>query len=487
MMNFSNLKRSLFWKISAVFLLILVVLGLAYISITAYSARKYFEETTQRLNAHVAEEMLKEVNPFVNGKINEEAVGTIMHSMMAVNPSLEVYLLDPNGNILKYVVLDKKVRLDNIDLTPVKEFIGADGEKFVMGDDPRNPGEQTIFSASEVYDDNELRGYVYMVLASEKYETISQALFGSYFLRIGTQAFIITLCAAFIIGLLLIGLLTRNIRKIVAGVRKFEKGDYYARIPVKGSGELAKLSQTFNHMADTILQNIEELKEVDKLRRELIANVSHDLRSPLAVIHGYIETMSMRDEKLTGEERRKYLGIILKNSDKLSKLVADLFELSKLEARQVEVQREKFNINELLQDNAIQYQLLANQKGVTINTTLGDMDFLAEGDIALIQRVIQNLLDNAIKFSAENSQVEIHSQQRGNTIRVSVANRGEVIPQKDLPYIFDRYYKRGHGRSDSIGLGLAIVKKILDIHDATIEVENSELDKTTFTFVLPAA
>lgn len=485
-MKSSSLRSSLFWRISGAFLVILILLGLAYVSITAYSARRYFQETTQRLHANVASEMLNEVNPFVNGEINAEAVGTIMHSMMAVNPSLEVYLLDPKGHILKYVVLDKKVRLQNINLDPVHQFLESDGEAFVLGDDPRNPGEQTIFSATPVYENDRLMGYVYMVLASEKYENISEALFGSYFLRIGTQGFIITLVAAFVIGLILIGLLTRNLRKIIENVRRFEEGNYQARIPVKGSGELAALSRTFNHMADTILQNIENLKEVDKLRRELIANVSHDLRSPLSVIHGYIETMIIRDEKMTDEERKKYYEIILKSSEKLKKLVADLFELSKLEARQVEVKREKFNINELLQDTALQYQLLADQKGVKIQTELGDSS-MAEADIALIQRVIQNLLDNAIKYSREESEVELRSHRENGAIAVSVVNRGEVIPEEDLPHIFDRYYKTGHQKSDSSGLGLAIVKKIIDIHDGHIEVKHTGEDETTFTFELPAA
>lgn len=485
-MKFSSLRSTLFWRLSGVFLLILILLGLAYVSITAYSTRKYFQETTQRLNAHVAKEMLAEVNPFVNGEINAEAVGKIMHSMMAVNPSLEVYLLDPQGNILKYVVLDKKVRLSSIDLQPLRKFINTNGEAFVMGDDPRNPGQKTIFSATEVYEGGKLRGYVYMVLASEKYETISQSLFGSYFLRIGTQAFIITLVAAFVIGLLLIALLTRNLQKVIRGVRQFEKGDYETRIPIKGNGELADLSRTFNHMADTILRNIDNLKEVDKLRRELVANVSHDLRSPLSVIHGYIETMIIRDEKLTKDERSKYLDIILKSSEKLNKLVADLFELSKLEARQIEVQREKFNINELLQDTAIQYKLLADRKGVKINTEL-EKEGMAKADIALIQRVIQNLLDNAIKYSYQNSEVQIRSRNERGKIRISIVNKGEVIPEEDLPHIFDRYYKQGHEGAESSGLGLAIVKKIMDIHQSSIEVENSGKDETTFTFMLPAA
>ncbi len=488
-MKNSSFRKNLFWRLSGALLLLLIILGVAYVSITTYYSRKYYQETTQRLNAHVAREMLTEVTPFVNGEVNEEAVGKIMHSMMAVNPSLEVYLLDPEGSILKYVVLDKNVRLKNINLEPIRKFVADSGETFVLGDAPRNPGEQTIFSATEVHDSTgALMGYVYMVLASEEYENIAGALSTSYFMKLGTQTFVVTLIAAFGLGILLITLLTRNLRVIIQTVKRFEEGDYNARIPVNQSGELSDLSSTFNHMADTILKNIEELKEVDKLRRELIANVSHDLRSPMSVIQGYIETMIMKGNDLSPEEQRKYLEIIFKSSEKLNKLVADLFELSRLEARQVKVHRERFNLNELLQDTAQQYQLKADEKGINLKTHLTP-DAIVNADIALMQRAIQNLMDNALKYTPPNGEVTVEAGHNNNHVEVVISNSGKGIPEDQLPHIFDRYFmmdKEKHG-IDGSGLGLAIVKKIMDIHDAQINVSSRPDDNTTFRFSLPAA
>lgn len=488
-MKKSSFRKSLLWRLSGALLILLILLGVAYVSIATYSARKYYQETTQKLNAHVAEQMLLEVNPFSNGEVNAEAVGKIMHSMMAVNPSLEVYLLDDDGNILKYVVLDKKVRLKSLNMDPIQQFIADKGKTFVMGDDPRNPGEETIFSATEVRNESDqLEGYVYMVLASEEYENIAGALSTSYFMKLGTQTFIITLVAAFGLGIFLIALLTQNLRSIIATVKQFEEGNYHARIPVKNSGELADLSHTFNHMADTILKNIEDLKEVDKLRRELIANVSHDLRSPMSVIQGYIETMMMKGDKLSNEERQRYLEIIFKSSEKLNHLVADLFELSKLEAKQVRLQQEQFSMNELLQDTAKQYQLKANEKNIKLKTEFSG-ESLIHADISMMQRVIQNLMDNALKYTPENGEVKIHSSIQEGELAVTVSNSGKGIPQEQLPHIFDRYFmldKESHG-IDGSGLGLAIVKKIIDIHDAKIQVESQENENTTFTIILPAA
>lgn len=487
-MNIKDIGKSLYWRISSSFLLILLILGLAYILITDFAADRYFKETTQRLNSNVAESMLLEVNPFVDGKVNEEALGKIMHSMMAVNPSLEVYLLDPDGKILSFVVLYKKIKLKFIDLQPIKEFINDKGKGYFLGDDPRSPGKKTIFSATEVIENGILLGYVYMVLASEQYDNVTSALLSSYWLRVGANAFILTLLAAFSIGLLLIWMLTKNLRVVISTFKKFDKGDLSARIPEKKmKGEMALLSRNFNNMADTILKNIDELKEGDSLRRELIANVSHDLRSPLAIIHGYIETMMIKEDEFSADDRKKYLQIILDGSNKLKNLVSDLFELSKLDAKQIILNKEKMFINELVADAAQQYQNFAEKKHITFNSEISQVLPMVEADISLMERVIQNLLSNAIQYTPENGMIRIKVKRIENEVEVDVENSGGGIPEKDLPYVFDRYYKVSKEKSgiEGSGLGLAIVKKILDLHHVPIRVKSQLGGFTSFSFAIP--
>ncbi len=480
--------KSLYWRISISFLAILIILGLAYVLITVIATNRYYNETTQRLNASVAESMLAEVSPFTDGKVNEESVGKIMHSMMAVNPTLEVYLLDSTGKILTFVVFDKKVKLSSIDLVPVNRFIQTGGKKYVLGDDPRNPGRKTIFSAAEVRENNSLEGYVYLVLASEEYDNIAAALLGSYWLRVGTNSFILTLLAAFTIGLVLIWFLTRNLRIVIQAFRNFEKGDLTARIPEnKMKGELSTLSHTFNNMADTILKNIDSLKEVDSLRRELIANVSHDLRNPLAVIHGYIETLIIKEKDLNSNERQKYLQIILNGSEKLKRLVSDLFELSKLETQQVSLHKEPFLINELVQDAATNLRVLADNKNIKIESDISTSLPLVIADISMMERVIQNLLDNAVHYTPKNGTIRLNVNKLESSVEVNIQNTGEGIPEKDLPFIFNRYYKVDKGKSgiEGTGLGLAIVRKILDIHNIPIHVSSIPGKFTSFKITIP--
>ncbi|MEJ7645552.1 MAG: HAMP domain-containing sensor histidine kinase [Chryseolinea sp.] len=435
--------------------------------------------------------MLLEVQPFTEaGTVNEEALGKIMHSMMAVNPGLEVYLVNPEGKILSFVVLDKKVKLTQIDLTPVLKFIQTKGDQLIFGDDPRQPGKETIFSATPVHAGNTLLGYVYMVLASEQYETIASSLINSYGIQLGVSAFTLTLISAFVLGLILIWMLTRNLRVILRVVRAFEKGNIGERIPEnKVKGEMSVLAITFNTMADSIARNITSLTRIDELRRELVANVSHDLRSPLTVIQGYIETMQIKHETMTEADRLQYLNIISETGKRLNKLVTDLFDLSKLDSGQVELHKESFSLQELMISATTEYQLLAAKKSIRINSQFSSGLPMVFADVAMIQRVIQNLMDNAIKYTPENGEIELRiNWYDDKQLEVKVMNSGQGIGEEECANIFDRYYKIDKQEKGILGsgLGLAIVKKIMEVHQAPIQVSSKSGALTTFSFVLPA-
>jgi signal transduction histidine kinase len=485
---YTRVKESLFWKISILFFLILVFLGVSYTLITISMAKRYSDETTQKLNAHVASHMLLEVNPFVDGKVNEEALGKIMHSMMAVNPSLEVYLLDPQGKILSFVVLDKKVKLHYVSIEPIKTFLEEKGKSLIYGDDPRNPGKSKIFSATAVHENKKLQGYVYMILASEESENVAAALQESYLLKIGVQSFILTLAAAFIISTMILWLLMKSLRGIIKTVRKFSEGDLKARIPLQSKGELAALSATINSMADTILRNMEELKEVDKLRRDLIANISHDIRTPISIIHGYIETLLMKHDSLDVQKQQEYLQTIMKSTERLKRLMTDLFELSKLESRQIKPKIEPFFMFDLLQDLSRKYKLLAQERNIELETELPSKMPIVCADIALIERVLQNLIDNALNYTPEKGNVKIKMEEQNKQVSISIINSGPGIAVEELPKIFDRYYKVENSNSNrGTGLGLAIVKNILEIHHTDIRVFSERQGSTIFSFDLPIA
>ena len=286
--------NSLYWKIAAIFLITLLVLSVIYLYISVYTAEMYFQETSQKLNAEIAPHIAGDNQCFVNGEANEAALQEVFHNVMIINPSIEVYLLNTEGKILTYFAPNKTIELEYVPLVPIKEFIDVKGEAFVMGVDSKNVHSMKGFSASEVYEDSTFMGYIYVILGGEEYENAAQLVFGSYMLRLGVRSMSITLIAAAIISLIALALITRNLRKIIVVIRRFKDGDLNARIKLRGKGELSEFGNSFNEMADTIVSNIEEMKTMDNLRRESVANVSHDLRTPLATIQGYIETIMMK-------------------------------------------------------------------------------------------------------------------------------------------------------------------------------------------------
>ena len=194
----------------------------------------------------------------------------------------------------------------------VKEFISSKDKPFVLGPDPRNADRKKAFSAAKVYEGDKFRGYIYVILGGEEYDNATQLVFGSYILRLGLESMGITLIGVAIISLIALGFITRNMRKIITVIREFKNGKMNARIKLKGRGEFNEFADSFNEMADTIVRNIEEMKTMDNLRRELVANVSHDLRTPLAAVQGYIETILLKSETLTEEDRKNYMQTILK-------------------------------------------------------------------------------------------------------------------------------------------------------------------------------
>lgn len=488
-MNKKHYASTLYWKISAALLLTLALVGLGYFFISSFTARQYLQEANQRLYGDIASYMVEETKPIVDGKVDTAATHDIMHSMMVINRSVEVYILDTEGTIIDYVVPFTSVKLDKVDIAPVLEFLDHQGDAFVLGDDPKQPKTHKVFSAAPIHDNEQLAGYAYIILASEEQETVFSNFFGSYMLKMSTKMFSLALVVALLIGLAVIWLITRNLNQVIETARRFKEGDYAIRVPASTDGGLAILRDTFNEMADTLEANIEQLKSMDRLRQELIANVSHDLRTPLALTQGYLETLQMKEGQLTAEERQQYLKIAHDSSEKLAHLVAQLFEYSKLEAKQIEPQKEPFLVSELLQDVATRYKIMAEDKQIDIQLGLQDKLPLVFADVGLVERAIQNLLDNAIKFTPRGGTIKIELSNQREGVEVRISDTGPGIPLHEQSQIFERYRQappHGNIKQKGAGLGLAIVKKIMEIHDATIRVQSKPEQGTAFWFCLPA-
>ena len=451
----------------------------------------YYQETRQKLDLDIAGHIAADNKCFKGDSVNTGVLKNVFHNVMVINPSIEVYLLDTNGTILTYYAPNQIVKLNVVPLEPVKKFISSNEKSFIIGADPKIPGKMKAFSAATIIENGEFKGYIYVILGGQEYENASQLVFGSYILRLGVKTMIIALIAAALIGFIAIGIIVRNLRKIISVIRDFQKGNLDARIKLKSQGELKEFADSFNDMADTIVNNIKEIKRMDDLRRLLVANVSHDLRTPLSIIRGYVETIILKEPGLTPQERKEFLETILKNTDRLLNLVEELFELSKLETKETEPHKEEFSLAELLQDIYQKNLIIAQNKEIKFVLDVAENLPFIYADIGMIEKVIQNLIDNTFKFTPSGGEVKIRFKRKyAQVLYVIISDNGLGMSSEDIPFIFDRYYQVKRVSYDKYlgsGLGLSIVKKILDIHDFKVTVKSEPAKGTSFLISIPVS
>jgi signal transduction histidine kinase len=483
-----RLFSSFYARLSTIFLLLILGLGAGCIVIAFSSASHLFDDVEQLLNREYARSIAEEIRPLVADGFSAERVKGAIHYMMVLNPMVEIYLLDAKGGILAYFLNPaERIERNTVDLGPVRAFVQSTGHARILGADPRSLTRARPFSAAPLPMGAE-NGYVYIILGGERYDASLRMIRDSYYLRAGLVAFFLAIAATLIAGLSLFFFLTRRLTTLTNAVRGFEQGDLERRVDARGRDELGLLARTFNEMAATIAADVEKLRLAERMRRDLIGNISHDLRSPLASIQGYLETMAMKDAQLGSEERLRFLEISLRNTASLRLLVEELFELAKLEAKQVELRREPLPIAELAQDVALKMGPAAQGREITLVVEpAGDLP-LVSCDVGMIERVLTNLIDNALRFTPAGGTVRVLLDAEQESVRVTVADTGVGIAAEDLPHVFERFYRADKSRdraTGGAGLGLAIARQIVELHGGRLTVESAPGHGARFSFVLP--
>jgi len=485
--------NTLFARVSAAFLAIILLAGGGFYYVDRFSTQRYYEELTQRLNGSIAMYVTGERTLIEDGVVNEDALALLAQQAMIINPTVEVYLLDRQGKILGHALPPGSLQTDRVELAPIRQLIAGTVDMPFHGTDPRNLERDKVFSAAEVIDRGEVQGYLYAILGGQKYDELASSIRGSYVRKISLGAMLAIIVAAILVGLLVFSLLTRRLTRLTRNVQQFTASGFDLDASIHtdtATDEIGQLGAAFRRMADKINEQFQDLKETDRLRRELISNVSHDLRTPLASMHGYVDTLLLKNDTLSGEERRRYLEIARKHTQRLGQLIGDLFELSKLDANSVRPALEAFSLAELLHDVSQDFELAAEQAGIRLSVKTPRQPAMVRADISLMQRVLENLLRNALKFTPRGGEVRIELNAKPGAVCVAVSDTGCGIPGEDLDRIFDRFYfaaQPPNGQDTSTGLGLAIVKRILDLHGSRITVSSVVSQGTRFEFDLPVS
>lgn len=486
--------KTLYGKIAAILLSLFFAIGLLYLLLILFTTKLTLQEGAQKLNRNLAAYLASQKLFMQKGAVNEAALRETFDMLMEINPAIEVYLLDPEGEVLAYSAPPGKVKERNVSLGPIRRFLGRAERLPILGDDPRNPGRQKVFSVSPVPRSGPLEGYLYIILGGEEFDSVVTMLRKSYIFRLSTGIVAAGLLFVLLTGLFLFATLTRRLQRLSDAVENFQRHGFRDPIispqetAMHANDEIGRLSAMFAQMSGRIIDQMNDIRHADRLRRELVGSVSHDLRTPLASLRGYLETLLMKGGDMELQEQRQYLSIAMKHADRLDKLIAELFDLAKLDAEETRIHPEPFHLGELGYDILQKFTLDAERKKVRLEARFPETLPFVHADIGLIERAIQNLIENALRYTPEGGTVTIELAPGESGVDVRIADNGAGISPEDIPYIFDRFYRakqQEQDDADGTGLGLAITKRIVELHGSPINVQSELGVGTTFSFSLP--
>ncbi len=491
-----GIRHSLYFKLAAGLAVILLVVGLSYTLFASYMLRQINQSSQQLINHDLAQNLVDDKKIVHDGRIDEEAMKHTFMQYMTINPSIEIYYLDLEGNILSYSAEPDQVKRDSVSLEPILESLRNPDRIDPLGDDPRSHESRKPFSVTPIPSANNPQGYLYVVLQSQALSKAIDMQAQNTIIRLGGVVLGGSLLIALLIGLFLFYRIHRRVQRLQQRVADFVEsdfsappGDLLAPLDDGPGDEIHELDRHIRRMTRHIQQQWSALKQQDNLRREMVANISHDLRTPLASIQGYLETLRLKFDRLDDAQKKDYLEIAARQAHSLQKLIDSLFELARLEAPGYEPEMQQFPLLELIYDVLAKFRIQAEEKQVELQLLSAPDNPLVFADIGLIERVLDNLIGNAIHYSPRNSRIEIRVDAPADgSLTVRIADQGEGIDSDQLDLVFERFHQaHAPQRVDGhAGLGLCIVKKIIELHRQRVWVESAPRQGARFHFTLAA-
>ena len=434
--------------------------------------------TREQLIREKAESLYKEAvlisEQYASGLYTSEtSLETVKNQLdvLAVYLDSTIRIINPSGRL----VLDTDTALNLDEPVVIKAFDPTitKGSYYTV-DKFFDTYESDVLSVfAPITSDFKVKGYVVIICGMSSIEKSSDNLLNISYI---TAAIIFLL--SIIILIFFTEMVYQPLTKITHATEQYASGNMHYEFMVDSEDEIGYLAACLNYMAS-------EIARAEDDQKRFVANVSHDFRSPLTSIHGYLE--AMLDGTIPPEMYEKYLQIVLNETDRLTKLTNGLLTLNNLNTKGMLLEKTNFDINQVIRNTAATFEGLCRQKNLSIELVLTGKAMYVRADMEKIQRILYNLTDNAIKFSHQNSVIKIETSEKKNKLFVSVKDSGIGIPKDDLKFIWDRFYKsdlsRGKDKKGT-GLGLSIVKEIINAHGENINVISTEGEGTEFIFTL---
>ena len=423
--------------------------------------------------------LLEQGNYLMKSRLDSEELLDSMQSEMALigrTSSTSLVLADAGGNVVLHTQSEEECFREGVVISP-DILEQASGEEGFFETGTMNglyeTKQYTVGRALLKDSTGVISGYVFASTSPASMLVFVSDMFSSFVLSAGLLLLVSSLLAIFFTNRL-----TTPLRRISEAARKFGNGDFHVRVPVEGDDELAQLAVTFNNMA-------RNLETIDSSRASFMGNIAHELRTPMTSIKGFID--GMLDGTVPEEMRQHYLGLVSQEVGRLTRLIQNMLDISKLEAGEYRVNAQSYDIWESITSVAFSAEQRIEQQKVEIQG-LAPTKTMVYADQDLVYQVIYNILDNALKFTPEGGSIRFTVKKSGGQVTVSIRNSGQGIAQDALPFVFDRFYKEDKSRglnTKGSGLGLHICKVLVGLSGGKIWAESEEGQWCQFNFTLP--
>ena len=434
--------------------------------------------TLEHLKREKADALYKEANLIAKTYAsdlynNETSLDTVKNQLDALDTYLSatIWIINPSGRMIldssSPVNIENEVVIENFDPTV------ASGSYYTVGTFFDTFDNQMLSVFAPITSNFKVKGYVVIHMPMSSIQASCDSL-----LNISYILLVILFLLSLIILIFFTEMVYLPLRKITEATEQYASGNMHYEFQVDSEDEIGYLAASLSYMASEIARTEDDQKK-------FVANVSHDFRSPLTSIKGYLE--AMLDGTIPPEMHEKYLNIVLNETERLTKLTNGLLTLNNLNTKGMLLDKTDFDINQIIRNTAASFEGTCKNKTIAIELVLTGETMYVNADMGKIQQVFYNLLDNAIKFSHHDSVIKIETNEKSNKIYVSVKDSGIGIPKDDLKLIWDRFYKSDTSRGKDkkgTGLGLSITKEIIHAHGEHINVISTEGAGSEFVFSL---
>ena len=391
-----------------------------------------------------------------------------------------IFVVKADGQVLFAPPDTEGINIKYIDRDFIKPALGSESKNVVkFYNKGRIFSQETLVALSPIYQRSSLGGEKTCIGVTVALRFMPQIKYVQHkILEIILFAQLIAWLIAFVVSYIFTRQITKPIKKMRNAAKSIASGNFNERIPITSNDEISQLAQSFNQMT-------ESLSELEKMRSSFISDVSHELRTPMTVIGGFVG--GIVDGTIPHEQQDKYLRIVLDETKRLSRLVNDLLESSRLEQGRIVLNKSDFDLNRLVTECVFSYEQRISEKHIDLDLSLEGNELAAFADKDHIKRVVINLIDNAIKFTPEGGKIMVRTELVEKKVVTSIENTGDGIPPNDLKHIWERFYKTDKSRGvdkKGVGLGLYIAKSIITQHGGEIMCESVEKKYTKFTFTL---